>query len=456
MVKMIKQLFCKYFFEPAYYLYFGGLDAIKFYSFIEKAQWNSPETNKKVQEKLLYDLLDYASKEIPYYCRIFKEKNLTLTKKNSVEILHKLPVLTKEIVRQEFDNLSKIRSYMGHYISTSGGSTGKPVTLYQDNRYKTKMIIVKRWQKEWGGVELGTSSIKLWGSEAEIMHEKEHVKNRFANWMRSIRLLNSFTMDNKQMKRYIDIINRQKPVFILSYARSINELSKFILAQKIKVHQPKSIMTSAGILYPEFRKNIELAFNCPVYDRYGSREVGDIACECDKHEGLHVSMFNHYVEILDKDLRPCKEGESGDIYITLLTNFTMPLIRYKIGDVGVYTEKKCSCGRGLSMIKNIVGRDLDNFITRTGNIIHGGLFVHFIGVVFNNEGLERFQVIQKSPLNILIKVVIIDKRKFNEKRGEIDRFIKKVMGNACKIRWVIVKDIKPAKSGKYRYTLREF
>ncbi|MGV8141242.1 MAG: phenylacetate--CoA ligase family protein [Candidatus Woesearchaeota archaeon] len=453
---MIKEIFCRYVFEPLYYLHYGGLDAMRFYSFIEKAQWNSLEINKNIQEKLLYNLLDYASNEIPYYNRIFKEKNLKLTKKNSVEILHKLPVLTKEIVRQEFDNLSKIIPYTGHYISTSGGSTGKPVRLYQDNRYKAKMVIVKRWQKEWGGVALGSPSIKLWGSEAEIMHEKEHIQNRFANWMRSIRLLNSFAMDDKKMREYVDIINKQKPVFILSYARSINELAKFILEHKIKIHQPKSIMTSAGILYPEFRKNIESAFNCPVYDRYGSREVGDIACECDKHEGLHISMFNHYVEILNKDMKPCKEGESGDIYITLLTNFTMPLIRYKIGDVGVYTEKKCSCGRGLSMIKNIVGRDLDNFITKTGKIIHGGLFVHFIGVVFNNEGIERFQVIQKSPLNILIKAVVIDKKKFDEKKGEIDEFIRKIMGSTCKITWKPVKDIKPAKSGKYRYTMREF
>jgi phenylacetate-CoA ligase len=453
---MIKQLFCKYVFEPLYYFHYGGFEAISFYSFIEKAQWNSLETNKKIQERLLYDLLYYASTEIPYYRRIFEEKGLVLSRKNVFEILHKLPILTKEIVREEFDDLSKIVRSRGCYTSTSGGSTGKPVKLLQDNRYKVKMVIVKRWQKEWCGIELGVPSIQLWGSEREIMHEKEEFRNRLANWVRSVKLLNSFAMDEKQMKQYVDVINKQKSVFILSYARSINELSKYILSHNIKVHSPKSIMTSAGILYPEFRKNAELAFNCPVFDRYGSREVGDIACECDKHEGLHISMFNHYVEILNKDLKPCKEGESGDIYITLLTNFTMPLIRYKIGDVGIYTAEKCSCGRGLSMIKNIVGRDLDNFITKSGKIIHGGLFVHFIGVVFNNEGIERFQVIQKSPTHILIKVVIIDKKKFHEKKDEIGQFIKKIMGAACKVEWMPVKDIRPAKSGKYRYTLREF
>lgn len=452
-----KQLFAEHVFERLYYRVYGKFNGSRgYFRFLQNAQWNSLEENQKIQAEMLYELLDYVSKEIPYYQKMFRNKKIKLTKENVFRTIKKIPVMTKETLKKEFNNLHHKTPSLDWYVSTSGGSTGKPVTLIQDNIYKMKMLLVKKWQKEWAGIRTGAPLIKLWGSEKEVMHEKEHFKNRLANWVRSVYLLDAFLMDEKKMKEYVDIINKKKPEFILAYSTAIYELAKFIEFQKLKVHSPRAVMSSAGILYPQFKKTIEKVFKCPVFNRYGSREVGDVACDCEKHEGLHISMFNHYVEILNKNLQPCKEGEAGDIYITLLTNFTMPLIRYKICDVGVYTEKKCSCGRGLPMIKGIVGRDLDNFITKDGKIIHGGIFVHFIGVVFNNGGIEKFQVIQRSYSRIEIKVVLKDKKKFNEIKGDIEEFIKKTVCMDCIIKWTFVKDIKPTKSGKYGYTMRDF
>jgi phenylacetate-CoA ligase len=453
---MIKSLIARHLYEPLYYRLYGRFNGTKYYKFLKKAQWNRLEKNRKIQEEMLYNLLDYSSKNIPYYKRLFEERKLKLTKTNAAEILRKLPILDKETVKKEFDNLYVLIKGTKPYKSTSGGTTGKPVELMQDNVFKMKMLVVKKIQKEWIGHTYGDTEIKLWGSERDILHERESLAKKIAGWAKSVYMINAFMMDDKKMREYVEIINRKKPSLILSYARAVNELAKFINENKLKVHSPKGVMTSAGKLYPEFRANIEQAFHCPVYDRYGSREVGDIASECEKHEGLHISMFNHYVEILNKDLKPCKEGEAGDIYITLLTNYTMPLLRYKIGDVGIYTNKTCSCGRGLPLIKEIVGRDLDNFITKDGRILHGGLFVHFIGVVYNNGGIEKFQIIQKDYDSIEINVKLNDKKLFEEKKKEIEEFIRKMMSKECSIKWNFVDDIKPEKSGKFRYTMRAF
>lgn len=453
---MIKSFIARNIYEPLYVQFYRKDNRFKYYNFYKKSQWNTLEQNKKIQAKNLYELIKYASENIPYYKKVVKQNKINLSENTIFEDIKKFPILTKNILRKEFHYLHKFQKGVKWYYNTSGGSTGKPVRLIQDYDYGSRSSAMVKIQNEWAGCRYGDKLIQLWGSEKDILQQKEKMHHRFASWIKSIYLLNSFLMDEKKMQSYIRIINQRRPKMILAYAQSINELAKFIGFNEFKIFSPKSIMTSAGILYPEFRKTIEKVFKCPVFNRYGSREIGNIACECEKHEGLHISIFTHFIEILDKDLEPCKEGETGEIYITLLTNFTMPLVRYKIGDMAKYTEHVCSCGRGLPLIKDVVGRDTDVFKTKDGRIIQGEFFIHFIGVVFNQGEIDKFQVIQEEYNLIKIKVVIKDEIKFHKNKVNIEKSIFKIMGKDCEIKWEIVKDIKPTKSGKYRCTIREF
>ena len=83
------------------------------------------------------------------------------------------------------------------------------------------------------------------------------------------------------------------------------------------------------------------AFGCKVTDRYGCEEVGLIACECERHAGLHLNIEHLYIEFLRPDGSPAASGEEGAIVITDLLNHGMPFIRYRIEDVGVPTERRC-------------------------------------------------------------------------------------------------------------------
>jgi len=452
---MIKKFFMKNVFEKLYYLILYGAGSFRFYDFINKAQWKPLGKNIEIQKELLYNIVNYSIQNIPYYKKAFKKCGVSINKNSIFEDIRKLPPLTKDVLRNEYDNLHGWIDEKQVYTNSSGGSTGQPVNFLQDKVFKYKMLLVKKLQKEWAGYTSGEVEIKIWGSERDILKQKEIFIKKLWAWLMSSYFLNSFSMNYQIMRCYVKEINKRKPKLILAYVTSIYDLARFIGENKITVFKPKAIMTSAGVLHSHHKKIIEKVFNCQVFNRYGTREVGDIACDCEMHEGLHVSMFTHYVEILDKNLNPCKEGQIGDIYITLLTNYTMPLIRYKIGDRAVFTNKKCSCGRGLSMLKRIIGRESEVLYTKDGRLIQGQFFIHFLGVIFNQGTIQKFQVIQRDYDDLEIKIVVKDERSLKFFKDKVQRIVKITFGESCNITWNCVKDIKPLKSGKYAYTINK-
>ena len=96
------------------------------------------------------------------------------------------------------------------------------------------------------------------------------------------------------------------------------------------------------------------------------------------------------VEILDEKFKHCMVGQMGEIYFTTLHNYSMPLIRYEIGDTAIVSEKKvCSCKRGWPLIRSVTGRTSNHFKTRDGGIVHGEYFTHLF---YGKDEIRKFQV----------------------------------------------------------------
>jgi phenylacetate-CoA ligase len=294
--------------------------------------------------------------------------------------------------------------------------------------------------------------IALWGPLIDAFQWWKRVKKNFANiFINNKKLFDLDKLTSGLMKNCIENMNRSKVKFILSYPSGLYELACFAEENHLKVNPLRSIMTSAEIIYLYMRETIERVFQCPVFNRYGSNEAGDIASECADHKGLHVSAYTHYVETIKEDGTPCKDGEQGEVVITLLTNFTMPLIRYKIGDMAVKTDEKCSCGKGLPMIKNVTGRTQDFFINKSGDLISGLAVLNPYFSLYNY--IKKFQMIQESVDEIII-LVVIDKddiKKLEKDFPELKNSVKTLMGEDIKIHLKIVDQILPSPSNKYRF-----
>lgn len=368
--------------------------------------------------------------------------------------LQQMPILTKDIIRGRFDALKSDDLASRKWIyNTSGGSTGEPVRFIQDNHYLARSAAVKMTFSWLAGCDIGEPQVYLWGSERDIIEGKEHLRARMFTWLTNSVYINAFRMTEEKMRGFINLINLRRPSLIVSYAEPLYEMAVFAEQAGIPIVPQSAIITSAGMLYPFMREKMEQVFHCRVYNRYGSREVGDIACERDGMEGLWVAPWGNYIEIVDEQGNRVPDGEEGDILVTNLNNEAMPLIRYKIGDRGVLLPRDPHKSQPYGQVlKSLLGRNLDVFRTSDGTLVYAA---YFINVLFFKNWIEKYQVIQKDYKHILFKIVLSGSQ---PPQSELDQIISRtriLFGQDCRVDFEFLNEIPVTSSGKYRYTICE-
>ena len=432
-------------------------DFLEKYHALKTNQYLSYTDNKKRELFKLNNLLTHAYNHVPYYNKLFKELNIINDDRvmfSTIEELSKIPTLTKDIIRFEKENIysSDIKERES-YKNSSGGSTGEPLSFMQDTQYAMSNRLSTQLAFSWNGCEPYDDKVIIWGAERDTFEGKKPLKDILKDFYQNVLVLNSFSLSEKDIRDYIKILNKQQPTLIKAYAQSIFEIAKFVKKNGIYVKKQNAIHLAAGTVYESMRELIEEVFGCKAYNYYGSREVGSIASECSEQNGLHIMMEHTIVEILNEKNEPCKYGEQGEIVVTTLSNYTMPLIRYKIGDIGVFQEyDECKCGCSYPKLEKVVGRTTDIFKTVSGSIVVPEYFIHLIGVVGNKGNIKLFQVVQESLDRVVIKIVK-DGELEEENLFEIKEKIKLVMGKECSIIFEFVEEIPKTPTGKHRYTI---
>ena len=186
-------------------------------------------------------------------------------------------------------------------------------------------------------------------------------------------------------------------------------------------------------------------FSCEIFDRYGSREMGEIAMECGEHNGFHLDLQSHFVEIV-KEGRQVENGELGQIAVTDLVDYGMPFIRYLHGDLAMMSNRKCPCGNSSPMIESIQGRLLDIVVTPAGRIVLGPMFVIWFTCLA--EEVRQLQFIQENTNTIRARVAGNDSDKV---KNFITDTIKEKVSPDMVVEFDMVESIPSEPSGKYRY-----
>lgn len=384
----------------------------------------------------LEQMLEFAVNHVPYY-KQFK----------GYQTLDDIPFLTKEIIRKESINLlADDIDKRKWYYNTSGGSTGEPVRLVQDTEYSEQFSWALTETKRWAGYERGDRLVKLWGSSSENARYKRF-KTKVALWILNTVFLDTFELNEEKIANYVQVINDFKPRLVVGYVSSLYSVSQYVLNRSAGIRNVGAVVSSAGTLYPQMRDAIEEAFQCKVFNRYGSREVSPIAAEDGSGKGLRVTPNTH-VEVVRPDGSVCDEGETGEIVVTSLANFAMSLIRYRIGDMGVLKKDG-----GKMYLEKVVGRTVELFKTKDGRLIDGEYFTHLL---YFRDWVKNFRFRQVDYDYIIIEIILKSTDKPSESElSEVDEGVKKMMGDDVRINWQFVDNIESLPSGKYIYTVSD-
>ncbi len=425
-------------------------DHIDYYKKMESVSSEEMESERR---KKLCAILLHAYENVPYYKKLLFESGVICDGQVVLENFEKIAPMTKNIIRDEGENLySGDHKGRKWFLNTSGGSTGESVPFIQDMDFHDWQMGCRFYYNYIVGKEVGEPEIKLWGSDRDVFVGAEKASTRLRRWLFNVTVLNSFVMTESDMAGYVEKWNSIRPKFVWAYATSIYEFAKYIKQTGKQVWSPACIVSTAEMLSAEIRGLVEEVFGCPVVNQYGSREVGVIASECLEKDGLHVFPVNNYVEILDDNLRPCKPGDMGDVYVTNLNNYSMPMIRYRIGDTAEVAEAgECLCGRLWPKIATVTGRVSDHFRTRQGKLIHCIYITHLF---YGKDDIKNYRVIQHDYEDVEVVMVAAGKVK-TETIREIEEKLKLVMGEDCRVAFREVEEIPRLASGKYRFTICE-
>lgn len=338
--------------------------------------------------------------------------------------LQELPVLTKAIMMEHFDDLvtdqairlEAVRAYMTnrkadqqflgrYYVNATSGSTGQPgIFLFDRSEWITVLASFAR-AHEWAGVKVNLMHRMKMASVASESpwHMSSQVGLSLKSWwLPTLRMAAS-----EPLGTIIESLNAWQPEMLIGYASMARILADEQLSGRLHI-APDLVYTSSEVLTDETRRRIEAAWGQPPFNTYGATETGGLAAEC--AEGRRMHLFEDLViaEVVDEHNRPVPPGVYGDkLLITSLFSYTQPLIRYELSDsVQLAAVPVCLCGRSFVPISGIQGRGED--VLHFPSAAEGEVAVHPITFhqILDGVSVGGWQVIQEADgLKVLLSGV---------------------------------------------------
>ena len=415
---------------------------------LEQQQWWSVGQLRDLQWQRLQKLLNYAAKHSPFYRKRLNHLNLTTDELSSLEAFQSIPVTTKQEIRNQTDDFISDEYDKNQLImAKTGGSTGVSLNLFFDKECQERRNAAQMWTDRWAGWDLGQKKAAIWGNPPLAKGIKQRI--RLGLMDRTI-YLDTMNLNAGSMGNFVTRWRKEQPKVIFGHAHSIYIFAKYVKESGHQDIRPYGIVATSMMLLDHERQVIEEAFGCKVTNRYGCEEVGLIACECEEHQGMHLNLPHVYVEFLDADNKPVKAGEPGKIVVTDLNNFAMPLIRYRVEDVGVFTPEQCGCGRNLPVLQRLEGRLADFLKLPDGGQVAGISLIE--RTLTKVPGIEQMQIVQ-----IRINQIVINRVKgqgYSEKTDqELMVEMREVFDERVGIKINDVATIPQETSGKYRFAI---
>lgn len=424
-------------------------------SFLEESQFWTRKDLENYQLNQLVQIVRHAYENVPFYKKSFDNCNLCVSEIKSMDDLSKIPLIDKNIIKNNHLDFRAINYNEGDFFwITTGGSTGDPFKIYIDERFKAynhaNTYFYLRVLMGRGFFQHDHRSIRLHG---DILPDEKIRSNIFWEEKNNKLVMSSYNLTKETIELYVEQINGFKPEYIHAYPSAIALLAKYIYDFNLTIDvKLNCIFCDCEALYEYQKDYIKKAFSCPIYQVYGHTEGATVGIQCRQSDYLHFVPQVGILELLRPDgSKVDKENEEGEIVVTGFNNWVMPFIRYKTGDLGVWTDKKCKCGRQWPLLHRVKGRLQDYAVDKRGNVFALGPVLFDYNI--NWAEIDRFQIYQDTKGELLFRIKVLDGslRGADQIRTSFAVTLEEIFKNIFDVKVEVVKDIEFTKIGKFRY-----
>lgn len=452
----------------------------KLYQKYREGSWNtvcSPSTEKRLSK--ITSLIEHAYNNSPFYHDRMEALGLTPNSFTHPDDLWKLPPTTKADIITNFpDRITDTKRHFRpwRYVSTSG--TVERMTVIHDFRKRdvqraaqlVALNLSTGYQPGMRYLEIppdvcvnicgvsNTTEPRIWRYVLDRLMEKKLPNGEVLSDLRGLaerqlmyRRLELTSFDDAGFAQKPDVLNTyiQRISDYRPYVMKALPIYLYLLAIHLLDTGMKPPTLKGGLLpmgysvTPHMKRVIETAFDCPLHEDYGSAELGAVAAECGRQNGLHPFSGLFHIEVI-RDGRPTEEGEVGRVLITDLYNYAMPLIRYDIGDVAVIRRDPCECGIGGERLE-IQGRVQDCLIGKDGAVITPDRFTDYL---LERPDVLGFQLTVQQGGDLHLQVV--PRGACPVDTEAISQHVLTLLGEQSQLSVRIVPTILPESGGKYR------
>jgi phenylacetate-CoA ligase len=405
--------------------------------YLRSSQFWSREDIRELQGKKLLEVVKHAGEP--------GEQERRSRDVRGLDDLHLLPFTTKLDIQRRLRELQPLR-WVGAVRKTTGGSTGQPVTVVK-TRSAWAWELAAAWRGfSWAGVGIGDAQARFWGMPAG---QAGRLRAASIDAVCNRRRFSAFDFSWEEMARYERDVARLRPKYFYGYVSMLTMFAEYFRSEgRRPCFGLTCIITTSEVLSQPQRTLLEGVFGTTVFNEYGCGEVGTIGHECEAG-GMHVNDENLILEIVDGE-RICQPGEIGEIVVTDLDNYAMPLIRYRTGDFGTTSRRLCRCGRQLTLLDEVHGRAYDFIVNSKGRRFHGEALMYiFEDLKREGASIRQFQVVQRGPSSFLVRLVSPEDSS-ERSRDRITEEFRRRIDDSANVEFEYVEEIQREKSGKLR------
>jgi phenylacetate-CoA ligase len=424
---------------------------------LESNQWFPPDELAGIRWKKLKRLLVHCAANVPFYQRIWSEKGVDPAAFTSENDLVHLPIVTKDLLTAARLNGEFLLDQGSYQTVRTSGTTGEsfevPVSL-DDFLHKyaghLRQVYASGWRLGVKSATLYNHSHPQFGGKFSGPVKKDSFSNfrRLALGLAHRRMtLPPYSDSESGNDTFPALWYRKlrgfKPRMFETFEFNLQTLKNYIEREQLeRLNIP--IIYVLGTLTDGERRELEWFFSAKIFNRYSPHEVEGLAFACGQGAGMHIAVDQYHIEFLDDSNIPVDPGTVGHVIITDLDNYTMPLIRYRIGDLGSRVDQQCDCGRGLPLMGDISGRAKDRLTLANGRVATPS---EITGHLKEIESISLFRVSQADDDVIRIDVVPEQEAGDGFVR-DISMAMHKVLGESSAIEVRLVEKIALEPNGK--------